>query len=85
LLHVPEANVVVIQAAVMQRDFLLCQAAIVYECVIFWLFLFLFKFFFFFANRITQLVQSKYLHILRWKRFCTHSSVTGLFYPLYQE
>ncbi|NXY29528.1 CF183 protein, partial [Pomatorhinus ruficollis] len=82
LLHVPQANVLVIQAAVMQRDFLLCQAAIVYESVIFWLFLILFKFF---AERITQLVQSKYLHNLRWRRFCTHSSVIGLFYPLYQE
>ncbi|NWZ64888.1 CF183 protein, partial [Acrocephalus arundinaceus] len=78
LLHVPEANVLVIQAAVMQRDFLLCQAAIVYECVICWLFLIFFC-------RVTQLVQSKYLHILRWKRFCTHGSVIGVFYPLYQE
>ncbi|NWU44077.1 CF183 protein, partial [Hylia prasina] len=84
LLHVPEANVLVIQAAVMQRDFLLCQAAIVSECVICWLFLILFKFFFF-AGRITQLIQSKYLHKTRWKRFCTQSSVIGLFYPLCQE
>ncbi|NXQ53319.1 CF183 protein, partial [Anthoscopus minutus] len=84
LLHVAETNVLVIWAAVMQRDFLLFQTAIVYECVICWLFLILFKVFFF-AGRITQLVQSKYLHILRWKRFCTHSSVIGQFYPLYQE
>ncbi|NXR39278.1 CF183 protein, partial [Zosterops hypoxanthus] len=84
LLRVPEANVLVIQAAVMQRDFLLCQAAIVYESVICWLFLILFKGGFF-AGRITQLVQSKYLHNLRWRRFCTHSSVIGLLYPLYQE
>ncbi|NXL69687.1 CF183 protein, partial [Leptocoma aspasia] len=82
LLHVPEANVLVIQAAVMKRDLLLCQDAIVFECVICWLFLVLFKFF---ADRITQLVQSKYLHILKWKRFCTHGSVIGQFYPLYQE
>ncbi|NXC81739.1 CF183 protein, partial [Cercotrichas coryphoeus] len=84
LFHVPEANVLVIQAAVMQRelDFLLCKTAIVYECVIFWLFLDILKFF---ADRITQLVQSKYLYILRWKRFCTHGSVVGQFYPLYQE
>ncbi|NXE37594.1 CF183 protein, partial [Ptilorrhoa leucosticta] len=82
LLQVPEANVLVIQAAVMQRDFLLCQAAIVYECVICWLFLILFQFF---PDRITQLVQSKYLHILRWKRFCMHGSIIGQFYPLYQE
>ncbi|NXB42346.1 CF183 protein, partial [Leucopsar rothschildi] len=82
LSHVPEANVIVIQAAVGQRDFLLCQAVIVYECVICWLFLILLKFF---ADRITQLVQSKYLHILRWKRFCMHSSVFEQFHPLYQE
>ncbi|NXD92719.1 CF183 protein, partial [Chaetorhynchus papuensis] len=82
LLQVPEANALVIQAAVMQRDFLLCQAAIVYEYVICWLFLILFKLF---ADRITQLVQSKYLHVLRWKRFCMHGSVIGQFYPLYQE
>ncbi|NXM95669.1 CF183 protein, partial [Sylvia borin] len=55
---------------------------IVYESVICWLFLILFKFF---ADRITQLVQSKYLHNLRWRRFCMHRSVFGLFYPLYQE
>ncbi|NXQ13034.1 CF183 protein, partial [Peucedramus taeniatus] len=79
---VPETNVLVIQVAVMQRDFLLCQDAIVFECVICWLFLILFQFF---ADRITQLVQNKYLHILRWKRFCTHGSVIGQFYPLYQE
>ncbi|NXB40528.1 CF183 protein, partial [Eulacestoma nigropectus] len=82
LLQVPEANALVIQAAVMQRDFPLCQAAIVYECVICWLFLILFKFF---ADRITQRVQSKYLHILRWKRFCMHGSVIGQLYPLYQQ
>ncbi|NXH25056.1 CF183 protein, partial [Myiagra hebetior] len=82
LLQVPEANALVIQASVMQRDFLLCQPAVVYECVICWLFLILFKFF---ADRITQLVQSKYLHVLRWKRFCMHGSVIGQFYPLYQE
>ncbi|NWY98156.1 CF183 protein, partial [Loxia curvirostra] len=82
LLHVPEANVLVIQAAVMQRDFLLCQDTSVFECVISWLYLILFQFF---ADRISQPVQSKYLHILRWKRFCMHGSVIGQFYPLYQE
>ncbi|NWV85887.1 CF183 protein, partial [Dasyornis broadbenti] len=76
LLQVPEANALVIQAAVVQRDFLLCQATVVYECVICWLFLILFKFF---SRRITQLVQSKYLHMLRWKRFCTCGSVIGHF------
>ncbi|KFQ57443.1 Putative uncharacterized protein C6orf183, partial [Pelecanus crispus] len=54
---------------------------VVYKCVTCWLFLILFKFF---TDRITQLVQSKYLHMLRWKRFCTHSSVIEQLYPLYQ-
>ncbi|KFV13422.1 Putative uncharacterized protein C6orf183, partial [Pterocles gutturalis] len=54
---------------------------VVYKCMICWLFLILFKFF---TDRITQLVQSKYLHMLRWKRFCTHSSVIEQLYPLYQ-
>ncbi|KAK4824338.1 hypothetical protein QYF61_013673 [Mycteria americana] len=36
-------------------------------------------------DRITQLVQSKYLRMLRWKRFCMHSSVIEQLYPLYQK
>ncbi|CAM2111897.1 unnamed protein product [Caretta caretta] len=39
----------------------------------------------FFTDRITHLVQSKYLHMLRWKRFCRHSSVIEQLYPLYQK
>ncbi|XP_019393423.1 PREDICTED: transmembrane protein FLJ37396 isoform X1 [Crocodylus porosus] len=39
----------------------------------------------FFTDRITQLVQSKYLHLLRWQRFCKHSSVIEQLYPLYQK
>ncbi|KFQ28947.1 Putative uncharacterized protein C6orf183, partial [Mesitornis unicolor] len=46
-----------------------------------WLFLILFKFF---TDRISHLVHSKYLHMLRWKRFCTRSSVIEQLYPLYQ-
>ncbi|KFV09774.1 Putative uncharacterized protein C6orf183, partial [Tauraco erythrolophus] len=54
---------------------------VVYKCWICWLFLILFRFF---TDRIIQLVQSKYLHMLRWKRFCRHSTVAEQLYPLYQ-
>ncbi|KFQ35170.1 Putative uncharacterized protein C6orf183, partial [Merops nubicus] len=77
---VTEAKPLVIQADIMQRELESCSA-VVYKCMICWLFLILFKFF---TDRITQLVQSKHLHMLRWKRFCTHSSVTEQLYPLCQ-
>ncbi|NWR31419.1 CF183 protein, partial [Tachuris rubrigastra] len=79
-LQVPETNPCVIQAAVLQRE--VESPAIVYKCVLRWLFLVLLTFF---VDIIPQLVQSKYLHMLRWKRFCAHSSVIGQFYSLYQE
>nr|XP_009675269.1 PREDICTED: putative uncharacterized protein C6orf183 [Struthio camelus australis] len=47
-----------------------------------WLSLISFKFF---TDRITELVQCKYLHMLRWKRFCTRSNVIEQLYPLYQK
>ncbi|XP_077158407.1 uncharacterized protein LOC143819972 isoform X3 [Paroedura picta] len=39
----------------------------------------------FFTDRIAQLIQSKYLYMLRWKRFCQHSSVIEQLYPLYKK
>ncbi|XP_029452706.1 putative uncharacterized protein C6orf183 [Rhinatrema bivittatum] len=39
----------------------------------------------FFTDRIAQLVRSKYLHLLRWRRFCQHSSTIEHLYPLYQK
>ncbi|XP_068089464.1 putative uncharacterized protein C6orf183 [Hyperolius riggenbachi] len=39
----------------------------------------------FFTDRIQHLVRSKYLHMLRWKRFCRHTSVMEKCYPQYQE
>ncbi|KAM3930901.1 uncharacterized protein C6orf183 [Leptodactylus fuscus] len=39
----------------------------------------------FFNDRIHQLVRSKYLYMLRWKRFCHHISVMEQFYPQYKE
>ncbi|XP_063773167.1 uncharacterized protein LOC134909816 isoform X2 [Pseudophryne corroboree] len=39
----------------------------------------------FFSDRIQQLIRSKYLHMLRWKRFCRHTGVMEQCYPQYQE
>ena len=32
-----------------------------------------------------ELVQAKYLHMLRWKRFCEHTSAIESLYPYYQK
>lgn len=37
----------------------------------------------YFLERIQQLIQCKYAHMLRWKRFCEHSSSIESLYPLY--
>ncbi|EOB03588.1 Putative uncharacterized protein ENSP00000357963, partial [Anas platyrhynchos] len=78
VLQVTEAKPLVIQADVMQRELESCWRR---EYTAASLPLLLHQFF---TDRITQLVQSKYLHMLRWKRFCTHSSVIEKLYPLYQ-
>ncbi|XP_067875378.1 putative uncharacterized protein C6orf183 isoform X2 [Heterodontus francisci] len=39
----------------------------------------------FFTDRIHQLVQCKYLHMLRWKRFCQHTNIIEQIYPLYKK
>ncbi|XP_015714160.1 uncharacterized protein CCDC162P isoform X2 [Coturnix japonica] len=79
VLQVAEAKPLVIQADVMQRELESCWRR---EYTASSLPLLLHQFF---TDRITQLVQSKYLHMLRWKRFCTHSSVIEQLYPLYQK
>ncbi|XP_035179068.1 uncharacterized protein LOC118165223 isoform X3 [Oxyura jamaicensis] len=79
VLQVTEAKPLVIQADVMQRELESCWRR---EYTAASLPLLLHQFF---TDRITQLVQSKYLHMLRWKRFCTHSSVIEKLYPLYQQ
>ncbi|KAM9676053.1 uncharacterized protein ACBT57_004703 [Dama dama] len=38
-----------------------------------------------YTERITQLAQSKYLHMLRWKRFCHHSKIMEQLYPFYKK
>ncbi|XP_077782228.1 uncharacterized protein LOC114593298 isoform X8 [Podarcis muralis] len=78
-LQVAEAKPLVIQADLMQRELEIClKREYTFESLP----LLLHQFF---TERITQLVQSKYLHMLRWKRFCQHSSVIEQFYPLYQK
>ncbi|XP_027630930.1 uncharacterized protein CCDC162P [Tupaia chinensis] len=39
----------------------------------------------YYTERITLLVQSKYLHMLRWKRFCQHSKIMEQLYPVYKK
>ncbi|KAJ8399407.1 hypothetical protein AAFF_G00411190 [Aldrovandia affinis] len=39
----------------------------------------------FYADRCSQLAQCKYLHMLRWRRFCQHSGIIEQLYPLYKE
>lgn len=39
----------------------------------------------YFMDRIYQLVQSKHLHMLRWKRFCEHTSTIESLYPHYTK
>jgi hypothetical protein len=38
----------------------------------------------YYTERITQLGQSKYLHVLRWKRLCQTSMAMEELYPLYK-
>ncbi|NP_001345491.1 coiled-coil domain containing 162 [Mus musculus] len=39
----------------------------------------------YYTERITQLGQSKYLHVLRWKRLCQTSMAMEELYPLYKK
>ncbi|OCT80388.1 uncharacterized protein ccdc162p.L [Xenopus laevis] len=39
----------------------------------------------FYTDRIEHLVRSKYLHLMRWKRFCQHTSAMEQCYPIYQK
>uniref|UniRef100_A0A8C5QPJ6 DUF4549 domain-containing protein n=1 Tax=Leptobrachium leishanense TaxID=445787 RepID=A0A8C5QPJ6_9ANUR len=39
----------------------------------------------FFTDRIHHLVRSKYLHMLRWKRFCQHTSIMEQCYSHYKK
>ncbi|KAI1895743.1 hypothetical protein AGOR_G00109630 [Albula goreensis] len=39
----------------------------------------------FYIDRCSQLAQCKYLHMLRWRRFCRHSGIIEQLYPLYKR
>ncbi|XP_035285832.1 uncharacterized protein si:ch73-242m19.1 isoform X1 [Anguilla anguilla] len=39
----------------------------------------------FYTDRCSQLARCKYLHMLRWRRFCRHSGVIEQLYPLYKK
>ncbi|XP_059970527.1 putative uncharacterized protein C6orf183 [Mesoplodon densirostris] len=65
-LQVAESKPLVIQADVMQRELESCLRS---EYTPENLPLLLLQYY---TERITQLAQSKYLHMLRWKRFCPH-------------
>ncbi|XP_044531340.1 uncharacterized protein LOC123246558 [Gracilinanus agilis] len=78
-LQVAESKPLVIQADVLQRELESCLRK---EHTVENLPLLLYQFY---TERMVQLVQSKYLHMLRWKTFCQQSSVMEQLYPLYQE
>ncbi|XP_069092706.1 uncharacterized protein [Pleurodeles waltl] len=78
-LQVAEAKPLIVQADVMQRELESCLRR---EYAVDNVPLLLHQFY---TNRIQQLVRSKYLHMLRWKRFCQHSSTIEQLYPLYQK
>ncbi|XP_078503869.1 putative uncharacterized protein C6orf183 [Lissotriton helveticus] len=78
-MQVAEAKSLIVQADVMQRELESClRREYAMENVP----LLLHQFY---TDRIQQLVRSKYLHMLRWKRFCQHSSTIEQLYPLYQK
>ncbi|XP_048209675.1 uncharacterized protein LOC125357064 [Perognathus longimembris pacificus] len=79
ILQVNEAKPFVVQADVMQRELESCLRR---EYTPENLPLLLLQYY---TERITQLVQSKYLHVLRWRRFCQHSETMEQLYPLYKK
>ncbi|XP_032264158.1 uncharacterized protein LOC116634725 [Phoca vitulina] len=78
-LQVAESKSLVVQADVMQRELESCLRR---EYTPENLPLLLLQYY---TERITQLAQSKYSHMLRWKRFCQHSKIMEQLYPLYKK
>ncbi|XP_072594559.1 uncharacterized protein [Vulpes vulpes] len=78
-LQVAESKPLVVQADVMQRELESCLRR---EYTPENLPLLLLQYY---TERITQLAQSKYLHMLRWKRFCQHSKIMEQLYPFYKK
>ncbi|XP_053316274.1 putative uncharacterized protein C6orf183 [Spea bombifrons] len=79
LLQVAGAKPVVIQAEVMQRELESCLRR---EYTVENVPLLLHQFY---TDRIDHLIRCKYLHMLRWKRFCQHTSVMEQCYPHYKK
>ncbi|MGH0156902.1 UNVERIFIED_CONTAM: hypothetical protein FKN15_076171 [Acipenser sinensis] len=78
-LQVAEARPVAAQADVMERELESCLRQ---EYTAESLPLLLHQFY---TDRISQLVQFKYLCMLRWRRFCQHSDIIEQLYPLYKK
>ncbi|XP_041105837.1 uncharacterized protein si:ch73-242m19.1 [Polyodon spathula] len=78
-LQVAEASPVAAQADVMERELESCLRK---EYTPESLPLLLHQFY---TDRISQLVQFKYLCMLRWRRFCQHSGIMEQLYPLYKK
>ncbi|XP_022375867.1 putative uncharacterized protein C6orf183 [Enhydra lutris kenyoni] len=78
-LQVAESKPLVVQADVMQRELESCLRR---EYTPENLPLLLLQYY---TERIIQLAQSKYLHMLRWKRFCQQSKIMEQLYPLYKK
>ena len=56
------------------------------NCYLFLLILSVMYFFLqFFTERIQQLVLLKHMHMLRWNRFCEHTSTIESLYPVYNQ
>ncbi|KAM9665221.1 LOW QUALITY PROTEIN: uncharacterized protein ACIGJ3_008931 [Trichechus inunguis] len=79
ILQVAESKPLVVQADVLQRELESCLRR---EYTPENLPLLLLQYY---TEPVTQLAQSKYLHMLRWKRFCQHSKIMEQLYPLYQK
>ncbi|KAM4866066.1 uncharacterized protein C6orf183 isoform 1-T3 [Thomomys bottae] len=79
ILQVAESKPLVIQADVMQRELESCLRR---EYTPENLPLLLLQYY---TERTAQLVQSKYLHVLRWRRFCQLSKTMEQLYPLYKK
>ncbi|XP_048829785.1 uncharacterized protein si:ch73-242m19.1 [Brienomyrus brachyistius] len=78
-LQVPRARHLISQAVVMQRELESCLNR---EYTPESLPLLLHQFY---ADRCYYLALCKYLHMLRWRRFCRHASVIEMLYPSYKR
>ncbi|XP_072026117.1 uncharacterized protein [Amphiura filiformis] len=78
-IQVSEAKPIIVQSEVMKEE---VEACVKREYTTESLPLLLHQYF---CDRIRQLVQCKHMHMLRWKRFCEHTSTLEALYPIYQK